>query len=165
MGLWNGVVRMLQGKPVFQAEKRENLPYEAMPVRGVADKTPVDSKGQKIIPRVSVERCKSHINGDTMLVTAWITNESDALLELDKIVIMDQKSELDYRIEPGRAHEFRLYSGPILRNDAAKTAGLYYKLVSRSDYFRAECMVEYDYEADGSYLVSELHPEKLVHDL
>lgn len=168
MGLWNGLVKIAQGKPVFEAadqrgevKRQASSAVKSAPSSGAA----VDSTGHKIIPEVVIEHCETHLNGSEIDVTVWATNTSSVEIELDKIVMLGMTCELDRFLGPGEAHQLRLYKGTAPINENYHKANLYYKQVKSGDYFCADFMVEYDYDAKGFYIVDELHPIRPVRDV
>lgn len=166
MGFWGALGKMAQGKPVFESESA-SLPQQDTPAstQQQAAHPWVDSRGQKIIPHITLMHCKSVINGEKMEVTAWVTNSSELEIELDKIVLIDVRTELDRRLRPAEARQVVLYRGPIAKNDYAHKANLYYKIVLNGDYFCADYRVEYNREPNGKYTVEELHPERDIRDV
>lgn len=165
MGFWGALGKLAQGKPVFEDPQAIATPPMA---DGALPPTPhpwVDDNGQKIIPHIEITHCKSVISGTTMEVTAWVTNTSQLEIELDKIVMIGLKTELDRRLGPGQAHQLKVYRGPVPTNDYAHKANLYYKVVQSDDYFRADYMIEYNRERSGLYSVEDFHPEHDVHDI
>lgn len=167
MGLWNFMSKMVQGKPIFEEPKRESREpgWAPEPSQSASESTFVDEGGKKIIPTVTIEHCKSHINGNHMDVTAWLTNASEFEIELDKMVMIDAKAGIGRRLRPGEGHEVMVYRGVLQTSDHAHKAELYYKIVENGDYFRADYMVEYNRESNGTYTVEEFHPEHIVHDV
>jgi hypothetical protein len=173
MGLWSFISKMAQGKPVFEEPVHEPKADQAgwaeettQPAQSAVDPSPfVDEKGRKIIPQITIERCKSHINGNHMDVTAWLTNTSEFEVELDKMEMIDAKTELDRRLRPHEGHEVTLYRGALRTNDQAHKAKLYYKIVQNGDYFCADFMIEYNRESNGMFTVEEFHPDNIIHDV
>lgn len=160
MGFWNGLGKMVQGKPVFG--EGTQVPTGS---NQSADKTPIDGYGNKIIPEVKFEHCKTHISGTAAEVTVWATNLSMHEIELDKVVMLDTKIEIDRRLGPQQSHEIKAYKGPIPTDDHSKKASLFYKLVDSGDYFRADFMIEYIRESDGTYFMVDFHPERQINDV
>lgn len=171
MGLWDFVKKMATGKPVFEVDSSRQQDDHAGWVEHVttpeAEVSPyVDDKGNKIIPLMTIEHCKSHLDGQHLQVTAWLTNRSSFEVELDKIVMLDTKMELDRRLSPQQGHEVILYRGAVPTHDHAHKAQLYYKIVENGDYFCADFSIEYNLESDGRFTVEELHPERgMIHDV
>jgi hypothetical protein len=161
MGFWSFMNKMVTGKPVF-----ENLPRRPEPEK-VGDSSPfIDAKGRKIVPRITIERCKSHLNGSRMDVTARLTNASGFEVELDKIMILGTRAEIGRRLQPHEGHEVTLYRGLQPVSDHARKAILYYRIVQNGDNFSADFMVEFNRESDGKFTVEELHPEyNIVRDV
>ncbi len=166
MGFWSGLVKIAQGKPVFETPgEQDDDRQQATAKADVSTATAVNSAGYKIIPEVSLEHCESHLNGDQMDVTVWVTNRSSVQIELDKVVILGLTTELDRILAPGEARELRFYRGKVPTNDDYHTANLYYKQMGSGDYFCADFTIEYDYDSQGFYEVEELHPVHPVRDV
>ncbi|MNQ06400.1 hypothetical protein D3C85_191520 [compost metagenome] len=178
MGFFEGLGKMFQGKPLFEdhSDHKSQVDPGDDPWRKDAESaakestTPeasllVDEKGRKIIPEIRLERCKSYVNGNEMMVTAWATNAGNVEVELDKIEILGMRYELDRFLSPGKGHEVTLYKGPVTMDDSHDEATLHYKIVENGDYFAAEFMIEYNRESNGVYVVEELHPESVVRDI
>lgn len=181
MGFFDGLRRMIEGKPVFVDESKKDIrdisdddedpwrqdeaPTTDPPMSQGPESLLVDERGRKIIPEIHLEHCRSYINGTSMMVTAWATNTGKVEVELDKVDLLGMKYELDRRLNPGQAHEVTLYKGPVPGNESYHEAILYYKIVENGDYFAAHFMIEYNRESDGVFTVEELHPERVVHDV
>ncbi|MDB5168075.1 MAG: hypothetical protein JWO55_333 [Candidatus Saccharibacteria bacterium] len=171
MGFFDGLRKMIEGKPVFEDSNkpRADVMVNAsdqfdlkgvMPTDEPPEKVRIEAPQQtKVTPTFDLRHCQTHINGDSMTVTIWATNTSSVDIEIDKCVILDTKTEIDRRLSPGQAHEIMLYKGPIPKSDHAHTANIFYKSIRENEYFRVDFMVEYNREPDGSYIVEDLHPE------
>lgn len=171
MGFWQGVMKMIQGKPVFEAPagtKESTLPpkpdmYQATHTPQASPTplapTPPTAPQPHVTPTFTLTHCKSDINGNTIEVTAWLTNTSKVDIEIDKCAILGRTTEIDRRLSPGGAHQAVLYRGPVPTTDHAHKANIFYKSIHENEYYRADFMVEYNRESDGTYTVEELHPE------
>jgi hypothetical protein len=100
-----------------------------------------------------------------MAVTVWVTNRSSDEVELDKIVMLGQTTQLDQIFSAGQARELKFYKGKVPTTGSYHTANLYYKRRSDGDYFCADFTIEYDYDPQGFYKVEELHPINPVRDI
>ena len=169
MGFMDGLRRMMQGKPVFEDP---NAPQTERPVLArdqfdsqVATPTSppptnvITPQQTKVIPTFDLRHCQTHIDGKIITATIWVTNTSTVEIEIDKCVILDTKTEVDRRLAPGQAHEVTLYKGQIPTTDHAHKANIFYKSIHENEYFRADFMVEYDRQPDGTFTVEDLHPE------
>lgn len=168
MGFWSGLIKMAQGRPVFGTpEEQGGVKQSEIPATKseASTVTAVNSDGHKIIPEVSFEHCQSHVSGDQMEVTVWVTNRSSVRIELDKIVMLGLTTELDRILAPGEARELRFYKGKVPTNDSYDTANLYYKQTSSGDYFCADFTIEYDYDPQGFYKVEEFHHVHPIRDV
>lgn len=165
---------MLQGKPAFEAPKQDD--WDDKPTADYAEERAAkraettntslyDAQGNKQIPVVGVTHTKYHLSGAQTEVWAVIRNHSERAIMLDKIVMLGQNTELDYQLGPGMERDFRIYHGPRLTHDSYKKAGLYYKDVLSGDYFRADHLVGYKYEADKTYSIVELELLTPIYDV
>ena len=176
MSFFEGLGRLIRGKPIFiDKPKDSDDDYSDDPWKNdepaVKESTPAeksflfDEKGRKIIPEIRFEHCKSHINGDDMMVTVWATNTSDLEVEIDKVDMLGVRREIDRFLKPQEAHEILLYKGKIPTDENGHRAILQYKIVENGDCFAAEFRIEYNFESDRRYTVEELHPEPVVRDI
>lgn len=185
MSGWDFIRKMAQGKPVFEPSDVHNEPkpeteqpsgevptqrIEVAPAPAPAAAPPVttplvDDQGHKMIPQLVMTHCRSHVNDGRLEVTAWITNASTVAVRITEIVLLDQKTHIDRDLEPGQAHEAVLYRGPAPQDDTSHKAELYYKIKRNGDNFCADYMIEYYREANGAWLIEELHPAKIVRDV
>ncbi len=169
MGFWSGLVKVAKGKPVFEApaEGQQNTEHTLASLDSTA--TPHDSLasrgGGKIIPEVEFEHCKSRVNGSEMEVTAWVTNRSPVIIELDKITMLGLTTELDRVLSPNEGREIRLYKGKAPTSSSDETAYLQYKQRDNGDYFQASFVMEFDYDSDGFYTVEEFRSVNPVKDI
>lgn len=161
MGFLDGMRRMIQGKPVFEVpvEPKERISGSDENIKDVPS---IDTtvRQDDVVPTFSVDHLKSHINGSSIEVYAWVTNTSTAELEIERCVILNTKMMIKRRLGPGEAHEVCLYRGPIANNDHIHKANIFYEDISANEYYRADFTVEYNREANGMYTVEELHPER-----
>lgn len=167
MGFWGAFGKIVQGKPVF--EEPTTPVYQSTSAPASAQQPAVhpwlDERGQKIIPHIDLQHLKSVINDDVLEVTAWVVNTSSLEIELDKIVLLNTRTELDRRLQPNQSRQIVLYHGPLARDDSAHKANLYYKIVQNGDYFRCDYMVVHHREASGMYCVDRLQAERDIHDI
>lgn len=166
MGFLDGIRRMIQGKPVFEdpantdpaVQNRDQFDTSvaSSPLQSARAQPP---QQVKVTPTFDLQHCETHIDGNIMTVTIWVTNTSAVDIEIDKCVILDTKTEIDRRLSPGQAHEAVFYKGPVPTTDHAHKANIFYKSIRANEYFRVDFMVEYNRQPDGSYIVEDLHPE------
>ncbi len=178
MGFWDVTKRMLQGKPAFEAPKsddNDNWDDDAPTTDFAEDREAkrsekateslYDEAGNKHIPVVGVTHTKYTLSGPNTEIWATVHNHSERSVMLDKIMVLGQRTELDYELQPGREREFRVYHGPRMTHDNYKKAELYYKDVASGDYFRADHLIGYKYEADKTYSVDELELLTPINDV
>ncbi len=117
----------------------------------------LDETGRKIIPEVQLIRCEYHPNGDQVMVSAHVRNNSDFRVEVDKIDIFGEMRRINRWLDPGQTHEEVVYRGPMLTSTAYHEAEVYYKDCESGDYFCARHMIEYRPEDGGTYRPCEFH--------
>lgn len=177
MGFWGGLGKLIAGKPVFEEPKNEGHGDwdDDAPTADYAEDRQIkreesqglyNASGVKQIPEASVERVKYVISGDNTEVWATIGNQSQRAIELDKIMLCGQMKELDYPLQPGANREFSVYKGKSLKHDSYTKANLFYKDVQTGDYFRADHLVEYHYEAQpDEYYVESMELIRPINDV
>lgn len=153
MGFWQGLGRLASGKPVFQDASAPVAPSATSPTPAVSPF--VDSRGYKIIPKIDLTHVTSHLNGDTMTVTAWTTNRSDQRIRIDSIEMLGNKRVIRRELMPAEAHELTLYQGPAPHDDHHTRAQLEFCLLADDDDFELVYFIRF-YAQDGMYLVEEL---------
>lgn len=166
MGFLDGLKKMVQGKPVFDdptstsATPEQRSQLDSTVTTPPPQPAPVaEPQNMNVTPTFDLRHCKTHVDGERVTVTIWVTNTSAVDIEIDKCVILDTKTEIDRRLSPGQAHEIILYKGIAPKTDHAHKANIFYKSIRENEYFRVDFMVEYNREVDGSYTVEDLHPE------
>lgn len=169
MGLFDALGKMINGDPMFDEGSSSTHP-QSLPsghsdsaASGQHDPTRTDS-GIKIFPELKVSRLSTRRNGNTMMSSMWIENEAPFEIELRKFTIMGQHVAMGRRLQPHGGHEEVIYNGPIATDDKHTHASVDYRIVQNGDYFQQEFFVEFDRQADGTYLIEELHPEHHVRD-
>ena len=158
MGFWSFTKRMLQGKPAFEAPQHAGAPDKAQD--GL-----VDEHGHKHPPTITLTHAKSDHSGEHVDVWVTIKNQSERDVMLDKLVMLGVTARLGYPLPAGHQHEFRAYRGPSLTHDHYHRAELYYKDVPSGDYFRADHLITYHYEAVGSYDVTGFELIEPIYDV
>lgn len=161
MGFWSGLNRIVQGKPVFVDPNNQSVDVDAGPDINAA----TTQSGEKVIPVIEFENCKSRVDGSKMEVFVWVTNKGSVAVELDKIRMLGETIELDRILQPNEAREIRVYQGAVAKNDDDEMAHLQYKQRDNGDYFQADFTIEFDYDSQGFYEVEEFHPVRQIRDI
>ncbi len=171
MGFWSGMSKMIQGKPVFEndastqhAELSEHEVHMAEDAQADG-RTPVGSNGQKIIPECFLEHADNNLSGDNLEVWLVFHNKSDTPIFLDKIMLLGITTEIDFELAPGGSRKARVYKGKTLHTNSYTHADVMYRSSLSGDYFQARYTVEYDYEADGTYLPEEFKLQHPIRDI
>lgn len=156
MGFINGLGRMIQGKPVFQAEDQ----LASVPT---APKNEQAEPGAKVVPKLCVVRTDCRINGESMDIYAHIKNESSVEVYLDNIRLLDKVTELDRILKPGEVRDFVVYKGQIMKDESKTKCELKYRKQD-GDFFVMQHVVEYGYQNE-TYVVNNIRPIGAVNDI
>jgi len=160
MGFFDGLGRLLQGKPVFQnSSAQQSQP----PQEDGAPATAQPTKS-KIVPVVAITRVTCRQSGSRMDVYAVLQNQSSEQITLDKIRLLNTIRELDSVLRAGETRDYMLYSGERLRDQYKDQAELVYKDPS-GDYFAAIHDVIFHLESDKTYSVDDLRLHLPIRDV
>lgn len=176
MGFWDVTRRLIQGKPAFEASQSKDDWDDDEPTVDYAEDREAkrteahdnglhDAQGNKQIPVVEIIHTKYTMSGSNVEVWSTVRNQSDRTIELDKVMMLGARHDLDYPLSPGQQRDFRLYAGPRPTHDHYKKAELYYKDSLVGDYFRADHLIEYKYETDETYSPNEFKLIKPIYDV
>ena len=168
MGFLDGLGRFISGKPVFEAQPQAERNNEFMGDVDAADAPRtglVDEHGNKVVPQLEIGQVRSHRNGETMMVTAWVTNRSNQRLRIDEIRMIKQRQQPSRELDPAQAHEITLYQGGIPKDEAEHYMDVVYRITVNGDLFQRRYLIEYYRENDGALLVDELHDDGPVRDI
>lgn len=152
MGFFNGLGRVLAGKPVYE-------PEDVKP----AEQQAAAQLGGKVVPTVRLTRVECPLHQGQMNVYVDIHNESNVNVYLDKILLLGTKRELDSELRPGQTRQFPVYSGPAPQHSKQNDAEVQYRTDS-DDYFAAQHEVRFA-QQDGGYRVSEFRLITPIKDL
>lgn len=162
---------MIQGKPAFEVPKDPDAWSDndepttdfsedrQAKKEQAANSSLVDSNGNKRIPVATIHRVRTLISGNNAQIWMILKNESDRTLILEKITLLGVRFEIHYPLGPGDEREFQVYRGALLAHDNYKTAELYFRDEASGDYFRADHLLEYSFEANSTY---EIVDTKLI---
>lgn len=180
MGFWDVTKRVLQGKPGFETPPQDDGWDDDAPTTDFAEEREekraahtdasagnglVDAKGYKHPPVVELTNVKSDISGNHLELWVTIRNRSDRDVKLDKLVLLGTSTGLNYPLAAGEQRVFRSYTGSKLTHDNYKRTELYYKDAASGDYFRVDHLVQYQYEADGTYEVVDFERIEPIRDI
>lgn len=118
-----------------------------------------DDAGNKIRPEVAIERAKANLSSDMKRLELWTTikNRSMFNIEVHRVNIIGQHTELGHSLRPGESCEVRIYNGSTPTNNAYHTAEIQFKITGSGDYFQADHSIKYHYELNdnGKFYVPE----------
>lgn len=177
MSFWDVTKRILQGKPAFETPTdRDDWDDDAPTIDFSEERTAklaekkdetelYDSSGHKQIPVVSLESPNPVPNGD--LIDIWVTikNQSSRDITVEKVTLFGTRTELHIPLAPKQERELRIYRGKELTHNHYSKAELYYKDVLSGDYFRADHLIDYKYDGDKTYDVSDFELLMPINDI
>jgi hypothetical protein len=182
MGLFTDFMRkMIEGKPVFEDKSKNTDALAGYETAAQSSETPTvsgdvesteDGKGSTIVkhqedtfPVIEVRRVKTHDDGTNVQIYCQLQNTWHEELLIDKIRLLGTKLELDYQLRAGDVRDFLVYKGPRLRHED-KHAEIDYCTSRDKDYFRAEFLVKYTYNAeDSTYTMDEMTLDEPIRDI
>lgn len=173
MAFLEALGRFLHGQPVFQdsqsaepaAGSSDVTPQPNAPPPADPTKTSVDERGYKIIPKIAVKNLKTRRDGNSMISTLWITNESEENVRIDSTYVASQKHVSQRELGPGQGHEFLIYRGRVKLHEHDSQAHIIFRLLRSDDLFQEEYHVEYNQEPDGVFTLEELHEDGPTRDI
>ncbi len=157
MGFLGNLGKLIVGQPISQSSPSSTQQGGS----GV-----IDERGHKIIPDIDVKNLRSQINGDKLIVKAWIVNNSaDQVIRIDTSYLLKQKRQHNQELSPKNSREITLYDGPAPRNENERSAQITYRLTHNGDVFMENYRIDYGLESDGKRIVEELHDDGPVRDI
>ena len=148
MGLFDVMRKLVMGEPVFKVqEKAQKLrsqgqqPEAAAPVAGL-----------KVVPQVMIERWRCEEQGAGLHCEIAIRNYSQVGATLQRIEILGVRDELGNHLDAGENYEFQLHLANRPKATHLDECNIYFKNEA-GDYFLAKHLVEFDKEADGTFII------------
>jgi hypothetical protein len=172
MSFFDFLDRMVQGKPVFDANDKTSEQHKntvqppAQSQEAEKPSGPVIRKGdESSFPVAYIKHATTHFNGNKMQVYCQIVNKWPEEIMLDKIHIFGATREIDNFLQGNHEHEFLVYDGPKLQKQDYH-AQLDYKTREEGDYFEAIHDVTFMYhEEDKTYSVNEIRLHLPIRDI
>lgn len=120
-----------------------------------------EADGSKIIPEVTVTRVESHPSSDMKNLEVWVElyNGSQLDVEVKRVEILGQSTDLGRHLRAGEKYEVRVYRGDTPRDDDRSRASIQYRIVGNGDYFQSNHLLEFKIETANEtrwYLPCEL---------
>jgi hypothetical protein len=170
MGFLNELGKAFMGKPLGPAgsgdtqSSQSNQPTPANTSQ--AGNGILNERGLKIIPDIDVRNLKSYLQGDKLIVKAWVFNESpDQIIRVDTSYLLKQKRTHNQEINPKNSREITLYDGPAPTNENERQAQIAYRLKANGDVFMESYRIDYGLESDGKRIIEELHDDGPIRDI
>jgi hypothetical protein len=121
--------------------------------------------GRKIIPQIELKSLHSHIQGNQLIVTAWVVNDSEQHIRIDTCHLLRQKRQLNHDLSPHESHQLILYQGPAPRDENEHHADIVYRLRDNGDSFQNSYRIDYHLEPSGMRTVNALEDEGYTRDI
>lgn len=122
--------------------------------------------GPKIIPQATIVKVENRVSGSYLDISITVQNNSQIDVELESVHLLGREYRLSFTLPPGRMQEFvSVYNGPLLNNRNYTKCELYYKKPEDTDAFKANHLVEFRQEADGTYTISRIRFIPPVQDI
>lgn len=162
MGFFDVLKNVATGKPGFEVPSDSNENQSSQTSQGqvpAAPHQPVQT-GPKVIPRVQIERVDTHSDSSRphMRVGVHIQNDSETVVEIDRIRMLGRQKELGAkRLSPGQSFEFDAYEGPRPTQTGGENDDAYVTFKDESgDYFESRHRVEFRQEPDNTYSIYKM---------
>lgn len=150
------------GKPLgLTSSKQVVLPGQIPPALAIPTQGNrlLDDRGLKVIPKILIERLRSHRQVDRLTVTAWIRNLSDLPIRVKSISILKQPNTFNQILGPHESRQLTLYNGAAPHNENEHQARINYRLQLNRDMFQATYRIGYHYDSDGTREINQLYPD------
>lgn len=165
MGFFSELGKAFMGKPLGPSGQNQTDRQTPANTSQVSNGI-LDEQGRKILPDIDFKNLRSHLDGDKLLVKAWVVNNSrDQVIRIDTTHLLKQKRQHNQQINPGDSRELKLYDGPAPRNENEHSAQVAYQLVKNGDLFIENFRIDYGLEDDGVRVVEELIDDGPVRDV
>lgn len=166
---FEGLKRLVTGEPVFKpGEDVDGVEYKADQKAAVAESAGAgaeDSYGTKVIPEVVIRKVENRNSGDNMEVTIEVINNSTTDVLIDKVLLLGTTYNLNHVLRPGEAREFIVFNGPRPNHRNYTDCELQYRDEATGDYFSSSHFVEYEQEADDTYIINRIRFVPPVKDI
>ncbi len=172
MTFFNGLIRMLQGKPVFDSQNQKpanglshtptadhaDSPAEAIPASTVQKNNPAT------FPTVHIVRTQTKIHGAGIHIYCYFQNAWNDELELGKLRFINTTHDLHFHLHPHDTREVLVYDGPALEREQGREALLDYQTKS-GDYFEAVYDIRYAHTSHDTYEITDMHLRSPIRDI
>lgn len=171
MGFFDGLGRMIKGEPVFQVgdNSQVNPPQSSsqpnQPNPDVNDAGQPLHNGEKIRPVVRIERARHEPSGDHLEIWGHIQNDSQVPVSLESINILGTNYNLqDVTLNPGQQREIRIYEGSTIKSTSYTKCELLYR-DNTGDYFKAQHIIDFKQESDGTFIIYRFRQVLPIYDV
>lgn len=165
MGFFSELGNAFMGKPA-RPEGQDQASPQTPANTPQASNGIVNERGLKIIPDIDVRNLKSYLQGDKLIVKAWIFNESpDQIIRVDTSYLLKQKRTHNQEISPKNSREITLYDGQAPTNENERQAQIAFRLKVNGDVFMESYRIGYSLESGNRRIVEDLIGDGPVRDI
>lgn len=172
MTFFNGLLRMLQGKPIFDAQNQK-------PANGLSHTPPanathsteqavpqssIQKNNPATFPTVHIVRTQTKIHGAGIQIYCYFQNAWNEELELGKLRFINSAHDLHFHLHPHNTREVLVYDGPALDREMGREALLDYK-TKAGDYFEAVYDIRYSRTSHNTYEITEMRLRLPIRDI
>lgn len=165
MGFFEGLKKMVQGKPVFEVSEDYKKDEQEWSDEHIAEPVaPAAYTGPKIIPQVIINEYHTNTNGQNMTCQFVIHNKSEQYIHVEKVLMLGSHKDIDDHLRAGEERSFIVYSGSRPLNTHYDELRIQYKN-EQGDYFESVHHVEFQKQSDGTYIISRVRFISPVRDI
>lgn len=155
----------MQGSPAFGQQYAQNpqapvaTPVQSQPqvlVQSTHEGPVINRADSRTFPIVRIKHSVVKSANGYMEVWSRIINDSPYRIDLHKVELLGTATDIRYPLSPGQEKEFRLYSGPCMRNNAYHEMDIEYR-IENGGYFKSIHDIRYLMNADRTLSVDELN--------
>lgn len=154
MGFFDALSKIVQGKPVFEANQGQQKPSEQVSSQPTPQ-TPGQPVGPKVYPIVKIDRVQCETPGNNLQCDVYIKNYSATEVDVDRFEFFGGSPDLGTFLRPGESREFRVYNGPRPRSNNQHNCKIYFKDAT-GDYFCSENNIQFRQLPDGTYSIDRI---------
>lgn len=164
MGFFDAFKKLVMGKPVFEVSKEYNDTEKEWSDELVAEPVIAQQQGLKVIPEVIINEYHTRMNGSNMTCQFVIHNKSEQYILVEKVLMLGQHKDIDDHLRAGEERSFVVYSGARPTNNHYDELKVQYKNES-GDYFMTVHHLEFQKQADGTYIINRIKFVPPVRDI
>lgn len=172
MSFFKGVVRLLQGKPVFDSQSQtptnhllqKHKETSSQTEQQVNSPTTIQKNNPSTFPIVQIVRTETKAHGNNIQIYCYFQNTWSEELELGILRIFNEIRDLNFRLQAHATREILIYNGPSLDREKGREASLNYRTMS-GNYFEAVYEIHYTHTSHNTYEVKDMRLRLPIRDI